>query len=249
MRNARRLPTILLSLFFFYACHNLQTEKQIEGDTTIVERSVFRDTTLNSQTDGIITDRVLTWVNYLDSIGYSDDTIRFSNSSAKAYHKVAVKHIIDHRTFYEISYEETPLVWFSRLHCADCDIDTSEQSRNWCERWKLDTNNFIKVKQIVQYFFVKKIPRRFVDYEGKRTKEFPDGVIEEWKFSDNISAKKASEELGSKQKMVFMNCGAFTCYIDNYMYVFYSRAAAYMYSIDPLYKKFVTDNKATMTSG
>ncbi|MBK8874628.1 MAG: hypothetical protein IPN13_12170 [Bacteroidetes bacterium] len=61
---------------------------------------------------------------------------------------------------------------------------------------------------------------------------FADGIVEEWKFPDSKSARLAAKELGEKEEMVFVLCTGFICYIENYMYVFHSRAINFMYSID-----------------
>ena len=48
--------------------------------------------------------------------------------------------------------------------------------------------------------------------------------------------------------MVYVNRGGLVCYLDNYMYVFHSRASNFVLSLRPFFKKFVIDSKATTTN-
>lgn len=99
----------------------------------------------------------------------------------------------------------------------------------------IDKTTLDKTERIMQYFFT----------GGKNT---IDGIIEEWKFPDNISAKLAAETIERKVSDIYFNVGAFICCTDNYMYIFTTRASGFMYSIKPMFVRFVKDNDATVIS-
>jgi hypothetical protein len=64
---------------------------------------------------------------------------------------------------------------------------------------------------------------------------------------DSNSAKIASIEMGRLQAYVFMNSGAFVCYKDNVMYVFYTKSAGFKNQIKFIFDKFLFDSQAIRT--
>lgn len=250
----RGLTTIFL-LFFIISCSNHQPEKQspstINTDTTLVYTTKPTDTATSSKSNDVITDRFLRLIKFLDSSGYSYDTTRFQKTYAH-WHSGKSKVIkIDDYIFYDISFEQTipygNMKIYKNYRSNDSDTD-------WYSIRVRETNNFSKIgnkdEKIIQYFFVQKTP--FVFPGGEKEKYFVDGIIEEWKFPNNNSAKQTAEQLGAIQSgLVYgINRSAFVCYIENYMYVFHSRAALFMIIIREkhFFEKFAKDNKATITS-
>lgn len=235
----RRLTTIF-SLLFLISCSDQSTDKQSVHKQIIIKDTTSQQAnTVDTLMPQITTDRFLRLVEFFDSSGFHFDTPRFKKTYK--YSDNAKVHKIDNYIFYDISFEKT----IPYEHIKRCDNDTSEHMKNWCAKWGLNLNNFEKAEKIIQYFFVDKNVNS-PTYRGE--KYFVDGIIEEWKFPDNNSAKRASEDLGTKQEMVYVNRGGFVCYLDNYMYVFHSRASNFMYSLKPLFKTFVTNNKAIKTN-
>ena len=233
-----RLISIAFILIFI-SCVNQQREKEsgdndpIVNSTEIHQYEHFNDT-ISKQT--IITDRLLNLVKHIDSSGYSFDTLR------SYYRNKKIKTIlVDNYVFYHVSYEQSIPYYYSQM----IKNDTINFKHNFYKQFNLNSKTFNKVEKIICYFFSKKAP---LVENGE--KWYVDGMIEEWCFPDNNLAKQASEELGASgnQTVMYFNCGAFVCFVENYMYVMHTRASLFMYSIKPFFKKFIAENKATMTS-
>lgn len=239
----RNLSTIFLFLFLI-SCSNQPTENH-SGETTTEKKdsSLIHGTikvdTLATQHVNATTDRFVKLVKFIDSSGYSFDTTRayeFRNSEVRKSKSVKLL-FIDNYVFYDIPYQQTiPYYYIKKVT-----NDTNHFQQEFYQKFLRSSVAFEKAQNIVGYFFTQKKPTSTLHI---------DGMIEEWTFPDSNSAKRASEVLGESdtQGILFFNCGAFVCYIDNYMYVFHTRAAGFMYSIKPIFKNFVTNNEATIAS-
>ncbi len=235
--------TIFLFLFLF-SCSNQTTDKNsgegpIENKDTTKTQQIIQADTLTNQNMSAATDRFLKLVKFIDSLGYSFDTTRayeFRNSEIRKSKSVKLL-LIDNSVFYDIPYHATIPYYFSK----ELTNDTNHYQDEFYQKFLKSCVAFEKTQKIVGYFFTQKIT----------TSNFRiDGMIEEWSFPDNNSAKHASEVLSDSdtQSILFFNCGAYVCYKDNYMYLFHTRAAGFMYSIKPIFKNFVMENNMTIAS-
>lgn len=146
----------------------------------------------------------LAMTNYLDSTGYSFDTIRinkvsyFSNKNAVVFNdKVFYKITLPHHSIFHL--------FNSFKQGYDC-VDTT----------KIKKNLFYKAKNIYGYFYCEK----------KRTDELlRDGAIEEWQFENENEADEAAIELGRIRAVVFFFTSSYITRTKNCVYVFHNRGA------------------------
>ena len=176
--------------------------------------------------DTILTDRLMDFAKFADSSGFTCDT----NRVKKTYPSLSTSKPINVDGFF---FYDTPL----NKTMLDNYLSTSLNDTSLNKRFRINFSTFAKAQSIISYFFTRKTPDKAV-----KEKWFTDGIVEEWKFPDSTSASAASADLESKTEFIYFNVGAFICYKDNYMYVFTSRASAFMYAIKPLYKRFAKDN-------
>jgi hypothetical protein len=186
-----------------------------------------------SALDTIVTTRLLSFVSYLDSIGFDCD----SNRIKKIYggYSKSPKFTINNHFFYSSIPSTSGLSDYFN-YFAKNKKDNPE--------WRLDTVTIKSCKSIIWYFFSALKPDQ-TDNE----KWYTDAIIEEWKFKDSSSAKKSAEEIGRMAPRLYFNVGAFVCHIDNYMYIITSRSTGSMYALrKPAFKVFADRNKLTITN-
>lgn len=216
---------IVIVLFVLTACSNKSEDKSKEEIITLDSSAInsqqaetFVKPTIHK--DKLITDRLLNFAKFLDSIGYSWDTTRLKKVAV--YSKLDIKPMfVDHLAFFEVPFRKTTVY----LERNNEDMNNSF----------IDTNEYGKAKKIIMYYFREKNPST-ADW-------ITDGVIEEWDFPDSTIAKKISEDLDKIQKRLFWNREAFICRKDNYVYLCYSRSSGFMYAIKPFFDWFATVNK------
>lgn len=222
----------LILVFFIISCSNQSKDKQLTGiqieRTDTFQKEILVDSSKVLQFNCVISERFSQLALYLDTIGYSFDTLRL-NKTYTLLKKSSRLNIKNHY-FYNYKLQET--VPFRMIY----------QDSSYFED-QINIEVLKKTQSVIAYFFSKRTPD--IKY-GK--KWYIDGVAEEWKFPNNNSAKTAAIELSSIVESVYFNVSAFICYVDNYMYVFSSRSSAYMNSINPIFKKFALNNKATITT-
>jgi hypothetical protein len=187
----------------------------------------------------IVTKEFLDLAQHIDSSGFICDSARFKKTYRRVNQQRPIK--IEDYLFYELTLEETvPILehmrhveWRDEVEMNREIPDTAQLNwwKDWKDRWKLNFELFEKAEKITAYFYIEK---SFFDGTGSGTHY--DGLIEEWEFPDKQSAKDASEDLSKKETMVYINRGAYICYLDKYMYVFHTRSAGFY---TPL-KKFLT---------
>ena len=173
-----------------------------------------------------ITSRYFDLIKHIDSLGYLFDTLRYMRKLDETIE-------VDKYILFEIEKEYT-VPFFSKA--------LNEEGEVWVGLLdNFDLQPLEKVQKVMLYY-LKKVEPQMVDTDG--TKWYPDGMIEEWTFENERRAKKAAQELiDSPLGLIYFNTGAFVCQKENNMYIFYSRASAFMY--DPQKKFFnwlVTQN-------
>lgn len=196
---------------------------------------VLTDSLISSRSaaDTIVTTRLLTFVSYLDSIGFNCDTNRL-NKTYGHYSRIN-KYSINNHFFYSSTPRTSGLsTYFSYFEKA---------GKNHPDR-TLDTTIFHSCKSVVWYFLSALKPD-----QGDDQKWYTDAIIEEWKFKDSSSAKTAAKEIGKKATWLYYQTGAFVCYIENYVYIITSRSVGIMYTIrKSVFSEFVIRNKVTNTN-
>jgi len=161
----------------------------------------------------------------MDSAGYSCDT----NRAEKGYNFMSRKNRLIIKDYY-----------FYDTHLKNTQVGIFYNDTLFAKSFPIDLNIFNKVSKITSFFFVVKTPE--IRYGEKW---FIDGILEEWKFPDSLTAKTASINLGNNEGLNNIDAGTLICNKDNYMYVFTSRNTSFMYTIEPFFQKFATDNKTS----
>jgi hypothetical protein len=229
MKKSRICPVFFLPymIIILFSCNEgPQAKKTPTVDSVIL--SPPQGLKQSYPIDTLVTERLLQLAKFLDSSGYSFDTNRLKKTYnlTEGYKKEEVKGYI----FYLSAPER---------YLQTVDSDSSDTKIE-----HLDRNVYRKARSIATYFYTNRTPELM---DGK--KWYMDGLINEWKFPDSNSAKKAAIDLAGKQETIFANSGNLVCYIDNYLYVFSSRSSGYMYSITKFFKIFVKNNHGTITCG
>lgn len=156
-------------------------------------------------------------VAYIDSIGFTCDTGRFEKTYGQAYERSFQRN--GHH-FYEFAFEETAPI-----------KEASMGSRS--ERVDVDKELLGEVERILAHFHV---DQRLFEEEGRGS--FPDGIIEEWRFPDSTKAERAAEWLAQRESFLYINRGAYICYLRNRMYVLHSRSAGFYTHLKRAWKHF-----------
>ena len=224
---------ILFSLFFFYAC-SPSTE---QVNSAVQEQQI--PLTQDSIVDAITKEQPTQWVKpifvdlarFIDSAGFIGDSAR----RAKTYNFKAPLQKTDKYNFYTIDFEQHPV----NYHITE--ILSEKRDTEWGKQWHVDSLLFNIVENITLYFYVNKKL-----FTNSSTGWNEDGLIEAWTFENSTQAKNAAMQLAQKQTMVFVNRGAYICYLDNQMYVFHSRAAGFYTPLKRFFKHFTTQNNATI---
>lgn len=212
---------LILILSSLFSCKNKSDqEDQKPLEVNLEVNNASEEQPENYQME--ITPRFMTLVRHADSMGYLFDTLRYTPH--KPYKTIKVDHYI----FFEIDKKAT--VPF--LPIWDEELSTN-----------LDIKPLEKVQKVVTYYFRKKEPDI-----NSGAKWYPDGLVEEWTFENKSDAMKATQELiNAEIGILYFNTGAFVCGTDRQMYVFYSRAMAFMYRPQKdFYHWFVEQNEITL---
>lgn len=226
----------ILPLLFLISCSNPTTEHQavhsaINPDTSSISITNNIKDTQTDYSDTLITERFLRFAQFLDSSGYSCDTLRLK----KTYNipNDNKKITIDKYNFYLYPPGKNSLDW--RFETASIDTLVS---------LTLNKKLFSTVISVESYFYTQKTPE--IKYGEKW---YIDGIIDEWKFPDNNSAKIGAIELINKQDEIYFHMQHhLVCYVDNYVYVFSTRGSWAWNSITLLFEQFVKDNGAIIPS-
>lgn len=206
------------------------TQKHSDSSWTLVKDSIVSP---DNTADKVVTKRLLSFVSYLDSIGFNCDTIRLK----KTYNDLSknIKYNINNYFFYTSTPETSRLSTYFNNFAKDKEYE---------QTWHIDTENLKKCESIIWYFFSELKPEQF-----NHEKWYTDAIIEEWKFKDSTSAKIAAKNIGEIAPRLYFNVGAFVCYVDNYMYIITSRSSGNMWELrKPVFKAFATRNKVTITN-
>ena len=205
---------LLFTLLACYSCSQKNTqEKTVAVD--VVADTVSSGFELQEEIPAI-TPRFLSLIQYIDNSGYLFDTLRFMSDKIIE---------VDKYILFEEEKEKTDPFFFKAENDREEDMYVGLLKN-------FDLTPLKKAQKVILYYFKKVEP----DIRGD-ARWYPDGMIEEWTFENERRAKKAAQELiDSPLGLIYFNTGAFVCQKENNMYIFYSRASAFMY--DPQRKFF-----------
>lgn len=227
-----KTPTKICTILFFLfaiSCANQNTEKPLvesnsSNQDTVLTESPEAGKIKPADLDKIVSDRFLNLIKSIDSAGFIFDTIRYKKVNEPKHPDNLVINQIENYLIYTIPLKET----VPYQHIEKCESG-SMHSKEWCEKWFLSKEKFVQVKNISQYYFREKKPTNSTTV---------DGIVEEWTFQNIETAKEVAENLGTTESMVYVNRGAYICYIENYVYIFHSRSAGFYTPLKIFFKQF-----------
>lgn len=249
----KTLTCIVLALFIL-ACTNERQKEQTPRSSTDTSKVIYEDAIfLKSDTlkkkESKITNEFKVLIEYLDSVGYVCDTIK----AQKSYRYLDSLIIIRAYgySFYKINLRNTvPFYHLKRVakHIEYYEkqvLDSSQLARH--EAWKtkmfIDLKFLEGVEDIYSYHYVAK-----KSATSGSSKTFKDGIIEQWRFTSKEAAKRAAEEIGAKETWIYINRGAYVCYLENFVFIFHSRSAGFYTPLKQFFKRFIKNNTAIQTS-
>jgi hypothetical protein len=153
-------------------------------------------------------------VKYLDSLGYNSDTSRVKK--LHNYKELSRGKIIlfDSFPFYSIGKENSKILSWNNIAREKTD--------------SIDVSVFLKARSLWAYFY-RKVPAQELSV---------DGVIEQWKFSNESEAKEAVQQLESVYPLPFFNTEPWYAIHREYLFVFHTRASAFSYTQHNFFKRF-----------
>ncbi len=166
---------------------------------------------------------MLSFANHIDSNGFSCDSSRL----AKVYTWLSDNENLYGRnhSFYVCDRSESCLATSSML-------DNTEHAEWFDSIWG-DTP-----EPIIAYFFTDPGSDGF----------YIDGVMEQWKLSDSTAARLVAEKIAFTENIFGHNVAPMLCYVDDCVYVIYSRSTPAMYTLLPYFRWFVDDNSAVIVA-
>ncbi|HXC06036.1 MAG TPA: hypothetical protein VNZ86_14865 [Bacteroidia bacterium] len=175
--------------------------------------------------DTLVSTRMVGFATYMDSLGYSCDSVRFLKTNGLASGQ---KRLTAHGyLFYTGSARE-----FMKAYGRDkFGADTSEVF--------LDNLIMGKCLSSVSYFYTGKKPFD----QDSRGKWFVDGLLDEWKFQNAATAKAVAEELGKKVKFLFPNNLFLVGYVNNCVYSLTTRSSRFENLETAFFRHFIRVNK------
>ena len=239
--NNMKIHFYLTLLLCLLVC-SCKQNKPTTAENTETDLSVQTATdTIPKMPEMPIHPRFLSLIQHIDTSGYIFDTLRYNRDEPC---KIIQQ---DKYVLFEIPKETTaPFEAFMFKEEDEKEIAQHKEDTTdyiyppYYDFFKdFDIKPFEKTQKVVLYYFKKKQPQ-IIGGE----KWYPDGVIEEWTFANQEEAQKATVELMNAELCVmYFNTCAFVCCAERNMYIFYSRAAAFMYEPqNNFYKWFVTKN-------
>lgn len=209
-------------------------------DSTIIESNRIE------KEQGFINPEFLDLVKTMDSLGYFYDTAKLKKSYQRF--NFVKKFTEKGYLFYENELEnKAPFSTHKRIlrhvnSSASEEMDSLEleKFKHWKSLRLLNLNALKKVKSIYSYHYISKKPSTFGS-----SKTFKDGIIEQWQFESEEEAKLVGDDIREKAWLVYVNRGAYVCYLKNYVYIFHSRSSGFYTPLKNFFTLFVKTNTAT----
>lgn len=166
--------------------------------------------------------KFLEFVKEIELDDWMSDTARINKLGLYCPKGIKV-HLYNKFPFYNIPYEKSAI----------------GHIMNGNESSEMKTKSILSnVKQIWGYYYRKKNQTNYVY----------DGMIEQWSFSDRISANLAFKELQKYGDYIFFNTLPYFHKINTDIYIFHTRAMAFSIEQKVVYENFITDNNSTLNS-
>ncbi len=150
----------------------------------------------------------------LDELGWSSDTARLNNVPIYSMLEYENLKLFNNRPFYKIDI-------------TNCEIFRYEKHNNYRVNL-IDFELFRKAKDIWGYFYR-------IDNEDNY---ITDGVIEQWEFEDETMVKSAIGNLKLVYPLPYFNTSPYYHQVDNYLFIFHTRASNFSYNQKDIYEKF-----------
>lgn len=153
-------------------------------------------------------------VRLLDSLGYKSDTARVAK--LKNYKELLDSEVQLFETFpfYKVDKEKSKVLWWNTIARDKSD--------------SIDAEIFREAENVWSYYYQKE--------EVKNWKT--DGVIEQWTFSDSVTAQKALDKLKAIYPLPFFNTQPYYMTDGSLLFIFHTRADAFSYRQKDFFEKF-----------
>jgi hypothetical protein len=210
---AKEMKKILLLILFLstISCND-------KGDKTIVQDNADKpQQKAQEPTEKLIDGPTRSFgliVQILDSLGYRSDTARVSR--LKNYKELLDTEVqlFGRFPFYKMDKEKAKVLWWNTVNH---DKDDS-----------IDTEIFRKAENVWGYFYQKE--------ENKNLKT--DGVIEQWRFGDNVTPQTAMGKLNAIYPLPYFNTQPYYVTDGQFLFIFHTRSDAFSYRQKEFFNKF-----------
>ena len=234
---------ILIIIFFIFGCRQNNNNSNNKIDSlntsnfdTIVEKDTISE---NIESQNYVTLNFVKLVNYIDSCGYICDSNRLKKVG---YIELENKNIqiINNKFFYLIDIEKHQIFRGKRIFdyhhnrlIEKMKNDSTKKYNYDISKYNFNYDIFRKAITVYGYFYT----------ENKQRGWIHDGMIEEWKFETSEDAIKAITEVRKMGSDLYFNTKPFYLQIDNYFYIFHTRAAAFNETLRKFYEEFRKQTK------
>jgi hypothetical protein len=211
-KNMRYFSYIFIFILIVYSCKNDAKKKNINDQQSLIDKIAKHDKLSNNSDEP--NHYFIKLVDTLTKLGWHADTNRINKTGIYSDLKKSKIKIFDNKPFYKIKISENML--FYGENAANSTAD------------EIDFELFRKVKTIWGYFYRQKVESDWIE----------DGVIEQWKFESQNEAILALNNLKKAYPMPYFNTEPYYSQVDNYLFIFHTRAAAFSYKQKAFYELF-----------
>jgi hypothetical protein len=208
----RYISIILILILVIYSCKNDSKKMNINDQQSLIDKIAKQDK-LSNNSDGP-NHYFIKLVDTLTKLGWHADTNRIKKTGVYSYLKKSKMKIFDNKPFYKIKISENMLFY-------------GENAAN-STAYEIDFDLFKKVKTIWGYFYRQKAESDWIE----------DGVIEQWEFESQNEAISALGNLKKAYPEPYFNTEPYYSQVDNYLFIFHTRAAGFCYKQKTFYELF-----------
>lgn len=215
-----KITKIIFLLIVFSSCKN-EKEKPIIEVLKVKKELIKIDSTKQLLTlkrkFGYPIYEFQTFTKDIEEDKWFSDTVRLKRVNIYSSLKKANIKLFNNRPFYRISFNDSEIKKSLRLHIYNGKYADS-----------LDVNLVMRVKTIWGYF-----------YRGeKKQNTIEDGLIEQWEYESEYLAKEALKEIEEFGRIAYFNTNPYFIRVENYVFIFHTRAMSFSYGQKEIYKKF-----------
>ncbi|CAL2095942.1 conserved protein of unknown function [Tenacibaculum sp. 190524A02b] len=216
MKKIKKRVIILFLIPFFLGACKSRKQKQIDTWRSRLEEFRRKDEVANVN---IPCSQIQEFVINIEKYNWVSDEERLKKVAIYAELDRHNVEYLKNRPFYPIKLEK------SSIYRAYKSEINSEYPINF------DIEIFKRVESIWGYYY----------REKNKSDLISDGVIEQWEFANKGAAKKALEQIKEVGSLVYFNTTPFFCQIENKLFIFQTRAMAFSYDQEIIYKKFMNE--------